>query len=226
MNRHADVQLPEQAASGRADEVRPGETAAATGRSDKGERTRNRILAHAREVLVHHGFEAVVLRQIAADLDIRIGNLQYYFPTRHDLVVAAISAEIDADLATFDEHDDDDPVQALAAVARAFMKRWRSDAGVVLLVMQYLRTHDAEVAAICRDVYRAFYGRIEALVAEITPGQSSAHYAFQARLITASIDGASMQVEVGDRQAFEDAVVDIVLSIARRTAAPDRAHRR
>lgn len=48
--------------------------------------TREKILDRALKLFNERGIEYVGLRELAADLDIRVGNISYYFPTKDDLV--------------------------------------------------------------------------------------------------------------------------------------------
>ena len=48
--------------------------------------TRGKILDRALEMFNERGIEYVGLRELAADLDMRVGNITYYFPTKDDLV--------------------------------------------------------------------------------------------------------------------------------------------
>jgi AcrR family transcriptional regulator len=56
--------------------------------------TRQKILDKALEMFNERGIEYVGLRELAAVLDMRVGNITYYFPTKDDLVY-----EISLDLA-------------------------------------------------------------------------------------------------------------------------------
>lgn len=55
--------------------------------------TRQKILDRALEMFNERGIEYVGLRELAADLEIRVSNITYYFPTKDDLVFQ-ISAEL------------------------------------------------------------------------------------------------------------------------------------
>lgn len=48
--------------------------------------TRQKILDRALEMFNERGIEYVGLRELATDLDIRVSNITYYFPTKDDLV--------------------------------------------------------------------------------------------------------------------------------------------
>ncbi len=55
--------------------------------------TRDKILDKALEMFNERGIEYVGLRELAAILGIRVGNITYYFPTKDDLVYA-LSVEL------------------------------------------------------------------------------------------------------------------------------------
>ena len=59
----------------------------------KGEHRRADILAVARRVLVGGGYDRFVLRESAGRVGVMLGNLQYYYATRDDLLEAVIRAE-------------------------------------------------------------------------------------------------------------------------------------
>ena len=61
----------------------------------KGELRRAEILAAARQLLVDDGYDRFVLREIANRVGVMLGNLQYYYPTRDDLLEAVVRAEFE-----------------------------------------------------------------------------------------------------------------------------------
>ncbi|MEZ5013922.1 MAG: TetR/AcrR family transcriptional regulator [Chitinophagales bacterium] len=52
--------------------------------------TKEKILQRALEMFNEKAIEYVGLREIAKDLNMRVGNITYYFPTKDDLVMALI----------------------------------------------------------------------------------------------------------------------------------------
>ena len=70
--------------------------------TSKGLATRQRILEAARAILVDEGFERLILREVADRCGMTLGNLQYYFATRDDLLATLIQQEADADIATIE----------------------------------------------------------------------------------------------------------------------------
>ena len=61
---------------------------------NKGDAKRQRILDLAKEMLLKSGPDAFVLRDVAERLGITHGNLQYYFRTRQDLLMAIFDLEV------------------------------------------------------------------------------------------------------------------------------------
>lgn len=58
----------------------------------KGRRRAFEILDCALDILAKNGFEQVTLREVARRLEMSIGNLQHYFPTRESLVEAMLTS--------------------------------------------------------------------------------------------------------------------------------------
>lgn len=62
----------------------------------KASRTRRRILDAAAHELAVHGYGGASLRRIAAEADLKIGSLAFHFPTKDDLVVAALADGVES----------------------------------------------------------------------------------------------------------------------------------
>lgn len=61
-----------------------------TGTRRGGQKSASRILAAARELLVRSGSARFSMREIAAQAGLHLANVQYYYPTRDDLVRALL----------------------------------------------------------------------------------------------------------------------------------------
>lgn len=70
--------------------------AAGRGRSltSKGQRTRAAILDAAERQFAARGFDGVSLRQILDEADVQMGQLQYYFPTKEDVIVSVLDRRL------------------------------------------------------------------------------------------------------------------------------------
>lgn len=184
-------------------------------RQTRGEASRARILEKARSVLVGKGYDALVLRQLATSLDMRLGNLQYYFPNRQALIAALIEAEVAADIEALQRAvQGTDPEEALARVVRRLLSRWRSESGVVFATMTFLATQSDVIRAVYLRTYDAFYAEIERVLERLDPGHSASVYATRGRLVTALLDGAAMQTRVGERRGYLRSVTEAAAAIA------------
>lgn len=59
---------------------------------DIAQRRRAELLETTEKLIVVHGYDAVKLRDVAAEADVSIGLIQHYFTTRDELVRAAMTA--------------------------------------------------------------------------------------------------------------------------------------
>src|SRR5580704_6945317 len=60
-----------------------------TGATTAAESTRDQIIHAAAESLLENGYSGTSVRAIASRAGVAIGNLQYYFPTKSELLVEA-----------------------------------------------------------------------------------------------------------------------------------------
>ena len=162
----------------------------------KGEHRRAEILAAARRLLVEDGYDRFVLREIAARVGVMLGNLQYYYATRDDLLEALIRAEFTANQAEIAAITTG-PGSAdtrLATVTRHLIAVWARDGGRVYAVMSFLALHQARFRRLHREIYAAFYESLLPVLRELRPRASRGDLLETARLVTTVIDGALVQL--------------------------------
>jgi len=180
-------------------------------RSRRGEATRASVLDVARSVLTDEGLDHFVVREIAARAGITLGNLQYYFATRDDLLEAVIRAEFDRDLATFCREigNRSTPTEELAGISRRLVENWCTGGGSVFAALSLLAYHDARFAHLNAEIYATFYAELGALIRRIDPAASDEEVAGRTVLVTALLDGVAMQTHaaVRDRGACDDLLV-------------------
>ena len=182
----------------------------------KGHSTRERIEKAARQRLVEGGLDALVMRELADSLDIKLGNLQYYFKTRDDLILQVIETEAIADVQTITDHliHHDDPEQAFKAVVGDLVARWRGQSGFLFQLLGGLAAHSEPFRQLYRQIYLRFYEALESPLKEMNPALSENEVRLRVRLITALIDGSSMQIKVGSISAYLDRVQQEAMVIA------------
>lgn len=82
-----------------------------------GERTEAAIREAAVELIARHGFEAVTMRQLAAEVGVQAAALYRYFPTKEDLLRTLMQEHMEGLLAAWEaaRPANDDPVARLTA---------------------------------------------------------------------------------------------------------------
>jgi AcrR family transcriptional regulator len=183
--------------------------------ASKGELRRGEIVAAARRTLVEDGYDFFVLREVAARLGITLGNLQYYYPTRDDLLEAVVRAEFDRnrnDIAAL-AASKRPPRARLAAIVRRLIDVWAKEGGRVYVVMSLLAIHHERFASLHREIYESFYDGLVPVLSELRPRATAAELRRTARLVTTLIDGALVQVPA---RTFVADTVAAALQIAER----------
>jgi len=71
----------------------------------RGSGKRERLIVAAREMLHRQGAEATTLSDIAAEADVPVGNVYYYFKTKDELIAAAIGSHLELISSAFAELD-------------------------------------------------------------------------------------------------------------------------
>lgn len=181
---------------------------ASSAKSSKGEARRETIEAEARRMLLSEGYAGVSLRMIASRLGISVGNLQYYFPTKDDLVEAVITTEIDRSLAILRDvpWDPNTPGQCIHTAVTALLHHHASDAGQFYAIAEFLALHDRRYTQLKTKGYAYVFGYVEQLVGLMAPRLETDRRASLAQILVALIDGASLQVQFARTGAPDDRV--------------------
>ena len=171
----------------------------------KGQIRRQQIIDAAKQALIEGGANSLVLRDVADQIGITHGNLQYYFPTKNDLLIAI-----------FDQAVEKYTESMKVAVSETSTRKGRLDAiidaGIAELkapetalwrMMMSLADHNPDMASILKkenDLY-------EQVVAEelelISPDLSLQRRRHIARIIHAILDGLGVQFSYEDADGPE-----------------------
>ena len=171
----------------------------------KGQKRRQQIIDAAKQALIEGGANSLVLRDVADQIGITHGNLQYYFPTKNDLLIAI-----------FDQAVEKYTESMKVAVSETSTRKGRLDAiidaGIAELkapetalwrMMMSLADHNPDMASILKkenDLY-------EQVVAEelklISPDLSLQRRRHIARIIHAILDGLGVQFSYEDSDSPE-----------------------
>lgn len=184
--------------------------------SRKGAATRARILATARSMLVATGYDGVVMRSVATEAGMTLGNLQHYFPTREALLAAVLQAEADTDLEDLKRlrARADEPEQVFRASVQTLIGKWRGESGKILALLGFLALHLPVFRDMYRAVYEQFYAELAQTIGALVPDLGQRECLRRARLVTALLDGAAQQVNRGGSAEFLEQVTREALRIA------------
>jgi len=186
----------------------------------KGEQRQREILAVARPFLLREGYAGFSLRNVAKQAGISLGNLQYYFPAKDDLLIDIVQAEIDANLALINAIDWSlgSPETTLQLLIDALLERLGGDAGQLYLLTAFLALHNERFKTLQRD---GFTGLIEAAAAAagaLSPTLAKKETKMAALIAVSLLDGAIIQIHARpeefdkkSRHAFTTALTQTIL---------------
>lgn len=160
--------------------------------SQKGASRADAILDAATELLVTEGAGALVMRRVATQAGIAPGNLQYYFPTREQLLRAMLDRVmrraregLEAQLA--------DPAIDLQALCDALMEgHLAPNSCRQFFELWALASHDEAAARPLRRFYEEFVAAVCAALLARRPRLSPAGALGRSRLFVAGLEGLSL----------------------------------
>ena len=144
------------------------------------------------------------MRELAGLLGIKLGNLQYYFKTREELILQVIETEAAKDVLTIEQHKQEGKPanEAFRLIVQDLATCWRGNSGVIFSTLGTLALHNKSFQQLYQSIYTKFYSALEGSLQEMNPGLSDDEIAIRVRLITALIDGSPMQIQVGSVQQY------------------------
>jgi len=195
--------------------------------SRKGNERIDRIIGAARDTLIQQGYQGLTMRAVAAKCDISVGNLNYYYSSKADLLADLLEIVIGGYLAAFDDilskSDPVDPTNALEGVIRFII----SDIGTEETTMFFpelwaLANHDPNAAKRMHELYAKARLIFDDLIPKINPALSAEEARQVSLFLSASLEGHTMFVGYNKpwakyRQRISNiavkAMLDLVLSI-------------
>jgi AcrR family transcriptional regulator len=153
------------------------------------------ILTAATAILINDGYAGRSTRKVAARAGVRLGHLQYYFPTKQGIVRALLeryleraSRSIAARIAAADT-----PERRLDAVLDAILAdQGDGDACRFFWELWALAARDPEVAEAMRSFYRGYWRSAVAALLEVEPALGRPRAERRAALLIAMLEGLSL----------------------------------
>ncbi|MBO1418311.1 TetR/AcrR family transcriptional regulator [Streptomyces sp. FH025] len=186
--------------------------------SGKGEQRRAQLLDAAEELLVTVGGAELSMRSVAAAAGVRLGHLQYYFPTHADLVGAVLERVLSRSAERMEpllarSADDGELVGALLAE--------QQDARLVRLFTELwaLAARDEAMAAAVRGFYATYRDHVADFLACRRPLLSEEVRRARAQVFVMLVEGAAL-FRSGVAGEREPAVDEELVRTARALLAP------
>jgi AcrR family transcriptional regulator len=161
----------------------------------KGDAKRQQILDAAKRILLESGPDGLVLREVAVQLDITHGNLQYYFRTRNDLLIAIFDNEVAKYTESMKEAVAATSTRRgrLAAIIDSGMTVLRSPDTALWRIMMSMADHSPEMAAILKKENDLYEAVVAQELKQIAPQLSAQRRRHIAKIIHAILDGIGIQ---------------------------------
>jgi AcrR family transcriptional regulator len=191
----------------------------------KGRQRAQEILRAARALLVENGYAALTTRKVAERAGVRQSNLQYYFPTKVDLVRALFESSVSDSMRPLVRmvRARLSPERRLSWAVDQFLQSHQSlDQQVFLRELWALAAHDPAVAGVMNGFYRRWIDLTTKNLLEITPALGLRRAQRHALLIISLVDGLSLfhgaaGVDHPAVAGIERDVRAVVLALARDT---------
>ena len=202
------------------------------GKREKGRRKAGHILEQATRVLTRDGYSRFSLRRVAQAADVTLGNIQYYFPTKRDLVEAMLVHVIAGYVETFErmiEEVEGQPDEQLTAVLTYVIRDLTNPRTTVLFPELWsMANHDPAIQRYVEDMYETYRRVVANLIPRINPRLTPGQVRLLTIFITASIEGHTPFTGHGKRwehltPAIEEVAITTYLELIRNGELPDVA---
>jgi AcrR family transcriptional regulator len=164
-----------------------------TARHDKGKERVHEILKLSREILAFEGYANFTLRNICSRLNISMGNLNYYFKTKHNIIHALIEETIqnyENDLSAVMEKANDNPEEQILAQFNYLIKDLKKPLTRGFFFQLYgMSVHDPYIDKCKMEFYQYGLKTTSGLIKNINPTLSKKTVNHKALLILAMVEG-------------------------------------
>jgi AcrR family transcriptional regulator len=165
------------------------------GTFQKGQERREAILDAAEQLLVDEGHAALSLRAVAQRAGIRLGNLQYYFTTREELVRALLARVLERATVRVEEWMGaaGEGPGALEAALEPLLEEQLDPASYRLFFdLWALAAREPAIAAELRTFYTRYTAAVAGMLRQAAPELSRAEAGARAELLVALLEGLSL----------------------------------
>ena len=158
----------------------------------KGYQRAEQIVVTAFQVLIEEGYAGFSTRKVAQRLGIRQSNLQYYFPTKVDLVQALFEHHVNSSLGAIDGFKGDERQRFLRGVTYFLESHFSQQQQIFLRELWALAAHDQEIANVMNRFYQQWIDQITQTIRQLNPAMSLRKAQKRALLVISMVDGLSL----------------------------------
>ena len=202
--------------------------------SRKGNKRVDQIIRAARDILIRAGYQGFTMRAVAAECQISVGNLNYYYASKADLLADLLEIVIQGYLADFDdivlESDPRTPEQALESVIRFIIADLGTKETTIFFPELWaLANHDAKASRRMHELYAKARRVFDELIPQINSALSQAEARQVSLYLSASLEGHTMFIGykkpwAKDRQHLSNIAVKGLLDLVRSVTSADIAN--
>ncbi|MCF6214855.1 MAG: TetR/AcrR family transcriptional regulator [Emcibacter sp.] len=154
------------------------------------------IIEIASKSLIEDGYSEFTIRKIAAKAKMKHGNLQYYFATKQDLIIAILRDEFQHYQSALQKKISNTRYSAkqklIFTIDYILRDQEKQHCCVMFWELWALSSHEPEIAQIMDDFYQIYLGEIVNLVTENNPSLKKQKAMKIALLIVSMIEGLSL----------------------------------
>jgi AcrR family transcriptional regulator len=127
--------------------------------SERGRRTRERLVAAARTVFEERGFDATRMGDIAAAAGVSHGTVYTWFPTKEDVLHGAVDSITEEMYGVLSTPDVTDPIERISVANARYLEVHRQTARLMEVVAQ-AAVNDASFRAVLTGLRRTHVDRV------------------------------------------------------------------
>ena len=127
--------------------------------SDRGRRTRDRLVVAARTVFEERGFDATRMGDIATAAGVSHGTVYTWFPTKEDALHAAVDSVTEEMYSVLSTPEVTDPIERIAVANARYLAVHRETARLLEVVAQ-AAVNDASFRAVLTDLRHTHVDRV------------------------------------------------------------------
>ena len=176
----------------------------------KGKDKRQDVLEVAADLLIESGYHNFSMRKVADAAGIRLGNLQYYFPSKAKLVKAMLDHALSSYLDAFVEirrHGTPEQ-QFLAVIDKVVNDLNKKRTTVFFPEVWSLSNHEKGVTQAMDEMYENYRKVLAGIIGEVNPALSALQARRLALFISASIEGHT--IFIGYRKPWRKETANII----------------